>query len=76
MYDPDETGALAIQRWEESRSCVLQACGMVSVQAECTTSEAIALMRDRSHVQRNHITEIAKAVLAQEIRFGVSVQVA
>jgi AmiR/NasT family two-component response regulator len=70
MYDPDETGALAIQRWEESRNCVLQASGMVSAQAECTTGEAIALMRDRSHVQRNHITDIAKAVLAREIRFG------
>ena len=70
MFDPDETGALAIQRWEESRNCVLRASGIVSAQAECTTSEAIALMRDRSHVQRSHIIEIAKAVLAREIRFG------
>ena len=33
MDDVVETGEAAMKRWEESRDCVLQASGMVSVQA-------------------------------------------
>jgi AmiR/NasT family two-component response regulator len=70
LYDPDETAELAMQRWEESRSCVLQASGMISAQADCTTIEALAMMRDRSHVQRQSLVAIADAVVAREIRFA------
>jgi hypothetical protein len=65
MDDPRETSW-----WEEMQDCVLQASGMISLQAECTLAEAVGLMRDRSRVQWQTLTEVADAVVAREIRFG------
>ena len=49
---------------------VLQAQGMVSVQAVCTLSEALDLMRDRATVEGQSLNEIAAAVLDCSMRFG------
>ena len=49
---------------------VIQASGMVSVQAECTVDEALALMHDRAEVHGQTLDEIAEAVLDRRIRFG------
>ena len=47
-----------------------QAQGMVSVQATCTLSEALDLMRDRATVEGQSLNEIAAAVLDRSMRFG------
>ena len=49
---------------------VIQASGMVSVQASCTVDEALVLMRDRATVQGETLDAIAEAVLERQIRFG------
>jgi hypothetical protein len=50
--------------------CVLQASGMVSVQAECTFSDAVAMMRDRGLVQHESLINIAQDVVSRRIRFN------
>jgi AmiR/NasT family two-component response regulator len=49
---------------------VAQAQGMVSVQAECTLPEALALMRERAIIMGQTLDEIAVAVVDRTIRFG------
>jgi hypothetical protein len=51
-------------------AAVYQASGMVSVQAECTTSEALGMMKERAAVSGQTLDEIAKGVLDRSIRFG------
>jgi AmiR/NasT family two-component response regulator len=55
---------------EESSAAVSQASGMVSVQAECSVDQALALMKDRAIVHGETLEDIAAAVVAREIRFG------
>jgi hypothetical protein len=51
-------------------AAIAQAQGMVSVQAECTLPEALALMRDRAIVTHQTLDEVAVAVIDRAIRFG------
>jgi phosphosulfolactate synthase (CoM biosynthesis protein A) len=46
-----------------------QASGMVSVQAECSLTDALQMMNDRAQVQHQTLSEIADGVRAQRIRF-------
>jgi AmiR/NasT family two-component response regulator len=50
---------------------VLQAMGMVSVQAHCSVDDALAMMRDRATVEHRTLTEIAEATLDRSIWFGL-----
>jgi len=43
---------------------------MVSVQADCSLPEALALMRERATITRQTLDEIAAAVVDRTIRFG------
>jgi hypothetical protein len=56
--------------WEQRSSKVLQAAGMVSVQAECTLDEAIVLMTERAQVSGKSREQIAVAVVERRIRFA------
>ena len=49
---------------------MIQAEGMVSVQAECFIGDALQLMADRATVQGMTIEHVAQAVVDQSIRFG------
>jgi AmiR/NasT family two-component response regulator len=49
---------------------VAQASGMVSVQANCHFTEAIALMEQRAAETGKTLDAIAQAVVDREIRFG------
>ncbi|MGO9872943.1 MAG: hypothetical protein ACLPVY_04015 [Acidimicrobiia bacterium] len=51
-------------------AAIYQASGMVSVQANCTTAEALGMMKERSLVSDQTLDEIAHAVLERRIRFG------
>jgi AmiR/NasT family two-component response regulator len=55
--------------WEHLSHDVAQAVGMVSAQAKCTATQAMDLMRDRAHAQRQTVDEIAEGVLDRSIRF-------
>jgi AmiR/NasT family two-component response regulator len=46
-----------------------QASGMVSVQADCTFDEAVALMRDRATTTGCTLEAVADAVLERTITF-------
>jgi hypothetical protein len=50
---------------------MLQAEGMVSVQAECRVEDALQLMADRATVQGMTIEQVAAAVVDHSIRFGI-----
>jgi len=56
--------------WEHRSPKVIQAAGMVSVQADCTLDEAIGFMEDRALIQHQTREQIAEAVVARQIRFG------
>jgi hypothetical protein len=43
---------------------------MVSVQADCTLTHAVALMKDRAQIGQYTLTQVADAVLDRTIRFG------
>jgi AmiR/NasT family two-component response regulator len=47
-----------------------QASGMVSIQAHCSFTEAVILMRNRADETNRSIDEIADLVLNRRIRFG------
>jgi AmiR/NasT family two-component response regulator len=49
---------------------VLQASGMVSVQAHCTPDEALVLMRARAAETLCTLEELAELVLDRSTRFG------
>jgi AmiR/NasT family two-component response regulator len=49
---------------------VAQAQGVVSVQAACSTAEALDLMKDRAIVQGQTLDEVVEALLDRSIRFG------
>ena len=59
-------------RREDEEPKVSQASGMVSVQADCTVAEALALMKERASVTGQSLTDIAVATLERRIRFGPS----
>ena len=50
-------------------TAVARASGMVSVQAGCSTEEAVALMRDRAAVRGETLEQVAERVLDRTIRF-------
>jgi hypothetical protein len=50
---------------------VLQAAGMVSVQADCTGEEAIALLARRAEAFDDDVEDLAEAVVERRIRFGL-----
>ena len=56
--------------WERRSKTVIQAAGMVSVQAACTLEEAVGLMSDRALVEGVTRDEIATGVVDRTIRFG------
>ena len=55
-------------REDELRS-VSQASGMVSVQAQCSVSEALDLMKERAHATGRTLREVADATLDRKMRF-------
>jgi AmiR/NasT family two-component response regulator len=55
---------------DDHHPSVSQASGMVSVQAECTVEEALALMKERAQVSGSTLLEIAEATVDRRIRFG------
>lgn len=59
-------GVLVIERSAE----VSQASGVVSVQAHCTPTEALAMMNDRALVDHQTLFDIAELVLCHRIWFG------
>jgi hypothetical protein len=48
-----------------------EASGMVSIQAHCSVTEAIALMRRRAEISGATLDEVVIAVVDRSIRFGV-----
>ena len=48
---------------------VLQAQGMVSVQARCGMAQAIILMTDKAEATNTTIDELAEQVLDRSVRF-------
>lgn len=55
---------------DEQHPLVSQASGMVSVQAECTVGEALALMKERALASGETLLEVAEATVERRIRFG------
>jgi hypothetical protein len=56
--------------WEQRSRFVIQAAGMVSVQAACSLDEAVELMDNRAIVDGMSRENMAAAVIRREIRFG------
>ena len=56
--------------WERRSRTVLQAAGMVSVQADCSLDEAVVLMDERAQVIGQSREAIATAVVERLVRFG------
>ena len=48
--------------WEVVNWRVAEASGMVSVQADCSCSEAVGMMRERARVEHRSLEEVADAV--------------
>ncbi|MGO9873605.1 MAG: ANTAR domain-containing protein [Acidimicrobiia bacterium] len=57
--------------WEEFIPEVAQAQGMVSVQASCTVAEALTMMHERAQIEHQTLHQVADAVVARSIRFGL-----
>jgi hypothetical protein len=55
--------------WVHRSAKVMQAAGMVSVQANCTVDEAMTLMEERARATNQTRRQIAEAVIARTIRF-------
>jgi MoxR-like ATPase len=55
--------------WETRTDRVSQAVAAVSVQAECTVSGALALLRAHAEATGADLEEVAGAVLEHRIRF-------
>lgn len=55
--------------WVHRSAKVIQAAGMVSVQASCTVEEAIVLMEQRAHESHQTRAQVAEAVVARRVRF-------
>lgn len=49
---------------------VNQAAGMISVQAGCTTDEALRILRERALVTGETVDDLAVATVERRIRFG------
>jgi hypothetical protein len=60
-----------VPTWEEFIPEVAQAQGMVSVQANCTLAQALAMMHERAQIQHQTLNQVAEGVLARSIRFGL-----
>lgn len=54
----------------EDRAEIHQATGVVSVQAEVTLPQALALLRARAFAEEEPVLTLARAVLRQEVTFG------
>ena len=54
----------------ERSATVLQAEGMVSVQAACQVGDALQMMAERATVQGMTVEQVAQAVVDHQIRFG------
>lgn len=65
--DPSQPATIAVL---EDRAEVHQATGVISVQAGVTPGQALALLRARAFAAERPIVELARAVLAHEIRFS------
>ena len=65
-YAPNMTGPPA-----DRSATMLEAEGMVSVQAECFLGDARRLMAERATVQGMTIEQVAQAVVDHSIRFGL-----
>jgi hypothetical protein len=55
--------------WAHRSETVIQAAGMVSVQADCTFEEAVELMERRARDTDRTRRDIADDVIARRIRF-------
>ncbi len=55
--------------WAHRSATVIQAAGMVSVQADCTVDEAVELMELRARDTNRTRRDIADDVVARRIRF-------
>lgn len=56
--------------WQQQTAAVVTAAGMVSVQAQCTLAEAVALMQVRADgLPSETLESIARAVIDRRIRF-------
>jgi AmiR/NasT family two-component response regulator len=54
----------------ENRVRMGEASGMVSIQAHCSVTEAIGLMRRRAKTSGETLEEVVIAVVDRSIRFG------
>jgi hypothetical protein len=54
---------------DDHHPLVSQASGMVSVQADCSLDDALALMKERAQVCGESLLEIAAATVDRRIRF-------
>jgi hypothetical protein len=54
----------------ENRVRMTEASGMVSIQAHCSVTEAVRLMRDRAEMSGLSLEEVVTAVVDRSIRFG------
>ena len=50
---------------------VSQASGVVSVQADCTQTEALVMMKDRALISHMTLLEVAELVIRHRIWFGI-----
>ena len=57
--------------WEELTYKVAQAQGIISVQASCTVADAPVMMTERAQVHHQTLADVADAVVARRIRFGL-----
>jgi hypothetical protein len=58
-------------RWSWERTArVSQAAGMVSVQADCSPDDALALMADRALIEHISLVALALGVIERTIRFN------
>ncbi len=56
--------------WELRSDRVAQACGMVSVQAECTVEEAFTLLTQRAQSTDTTVEDVARRVTERRMRFA------
>ncbi len=58
--------------WSEQTALVAQATGMISVQAACSTDEALARLVDCARSMSRPVDWIAEAVVERHLRFSAA----
>jgi hypothetical protein len=68
LLQAQDTGWLPLLAEADLRPAVHQATGIVTVQAACTTADALALIRAHAFAQNRSVDDVASDIIARRLR--------